>query len=90
MKGIYLTEECKKDIEDIIIELNDQIRISESLNDNIRASLETYEKKVYEMILESAIILPVEENWDDLSSKFWHEENSKRLYPNGLIIQPKK
>lgn len=45
---------------------------------------------VLEQILSSATILPVEESWEDLPLSFWYKDNSERLYPNGVIIQPKQ
>jgi hypothetical protein len=89
MKGIFLTEEGKKEIENQISELERQIKISESLDDTIRAGIETFEKRVYEEILTSATILPVEESWNIL----FHTVDGadiKNYYPNGVIIKPKQ
>ena len=93
MKGVYLSEEGKKAIEDKIAELEDIIeKYKECKNwmwfDTV-GQLEAYKE-----ILSSATILPVEENWDDAMVKaIKHEQNNgmEVLYPNGvIIIQPKQ
>ena len=77
MKGIYLTEQSKQEIEAKIKEL-EKVFIS---NDGSKTQEElvpiSLEYKIYKEILSSATILPVEKNY--VSSK----------YPQGVIIQPK-
>jgi hypothetical protein len=82
MKGIYLTTEAKQEIEAKIVEI-----------------IETYypfpegEKKigqliVYEEILSSATILPVEESWENVKDML--SINTLPIsYKQGVIIQPK-
>jgi hypothetical protein len=97
MKGIYLTEEGKKEIEAKIAELEkpaphwDGIYVSERAEERI---------ELYEEILESATILPVEEDWSIVGNKSIKSliddqvEEGKGIfevhYPNGVIIQPKQ
>ena len=57
MKGIYLTKKGFKNIKKIISDLEENIEISESNRDTIRAGVETYEKRAYEHILSSAKVL---------------------------------
>ena len=60
MKGIYLTKKGFKNIKKIISDLEENIEISESNRDTIRAGVETYEKRAYEHILSSAKVLKKE------------------------------
>jgi len=97
MKGIYLTEEAKKEIEAKIAELIIELKSSEETDEygigSMYAALGVYEK-----ILSSATILPVEESWEKLEENLLeglHEhtklENVISIdYPNGVIIEPKK
>ena len=90
MKGIYLTEQSKQEIEAKIAEL-ETIR-NESSSDNNDYYLGRL--KELEEILSSATILPVEEDWMDVDEAFyWDEDLSEKLnksHPNGVIIQPKQ
>jgi hypothetical protein len=86
MKGIYLTEEGKKAIEAIITNLKkpaphyDGIYVSEKADARI---------ELYEEILSSATILPVEDSWESVSEYMTFREQS--YYPHGvIIIQPKQ
>ncbi len=98
MKGIYLTEEAKKEIEAKISELGE--------TEDINSECWGIESSVYQEILSSATILPVEESWDivhehcyssfqnfkehEYEDYFCNEEKYfKKTYPNGVIIQPK-
>ena len=87
MKGIYLTPEGKQEVEAQIANLEQQIKISESSDDIIRAGIETFEKRVYEKFLSSATILPVEESWETAVDR---ETILHINYPQGVIIQPKQ
>lgn len=90
MKGIYLTEEGRKAIEDKIAELEDIIeKYKECKNwmwfDTI-GRLEAYKE-----ILSSATILPVEESWDGVFDKTFSQAYIEKDYPDGvIIIQPKQ
>ena len=91
MKGLYLTEEGKKAIEDEIAELEEDLKEASNrlICIDISAELNTYKR-----ILCYATILPVEEDWDDcMRLALKREENNgmEILYPNGvIIIQPKQ
>jgi hypothetical protein len=95
MKGIYLTEEGKKEIEAKIAELEnrkDYVGYRYVNNPYGNGTL-TGQIKIYKEILSSAIILPVEESWDNLSAIRNRLDNlkfAKEIYPNGVIIQPKQ
>lgn len=88
MKGIYLTEEGKKEIEAKIAELEITGLVREH-------HLAYYE--IYKEILSSAIVLPIEESYNDIQ----HFETSEHgtvirkhflmaNYSKGVIIQPKQ
>ena len=86
MKGVYLSEEGKKAIEDKIDELDKKWKGKVGYN------MVLYQIDLLKEILSSATILPVEESWDDaMIQALTHEQNNgmEVLYPNGLIIQPK-
>ena len=81
MKGIYLTEEDKKEIEKELVFLEDERKQSSSGDNN-----DYYQGRMRQLriILESAIILPLEESWDKTNAYY----NLKAKYPNGVIIKP--
>lgn len=85
MKGIYLTEQSKQEIEARIAKIKIELKSSEEMDEygigSIYAALDVYEK-----ILSSAIILPVEESWGNMPIGLNESELS---YPQGVIIQPK-
>ena len=87
MKGLYLTQEGKQEIEAKIAELEkpefhwDGIYVSEKAEERI---------EVYKEILSSATILPVEENWSNIIFNGEDEVNAENNYPNGVIIINKK
>jgi hypothetical protein len=78
MKGIYLTEEGKLELEDKISEIEKVNKLAGELANTALVN-------VYKEILSSAIILPIEENWYDVSKSVVFEN----IYPNGVVIQPK-
>ncbi len=84
MKGIYLTEEGKQELESKIAELAELVTSKETMSISYIAK-----HSVYSLILQSATILPVTESWDNI-----HEEDvanwSTLNYPKGVIIQPKQ
>jgi len=87
MKGIYLTEEGKKEIEDKIAELEVARREHEKVEiimfDSIWAAKTSQAIDLLREILSSATILPVYES-------LGHAMQNKDLNnPNGVIIQPK-
>jgi hypothetical protein len=87
MKGIYITEEGKKEIEAIITNLKkpaphyDGIYVSERADERM---------EVFEEILSSATILPVEEEWGAVIYFGEDEIDAEKSYPNGVIIKPKE
>jgi hypothetical protein len=94
MKGIYLTEEGKKEIESKITELRIINLELEKVEKHIRDKYwdwnyltNSANKKLYQEILSSAIILPVEESWG--STKLYSHSTPISIskdYPNGVII----
>jgi hypothetical protein len=90
MKGIYLTQEAKQEIEAKIAELN-----KIALNDERTEGFRLGRLKELNKILSSATILPVEESWyesvPDNTEEDWDsiEYVLKTNYPNGVIIQSK-
>jgi hypothetical protein len=89
MKGIYLTEEGKQEIEAKIQELERERFYGSELNSDYRIG----QQKVYKEILENFIILPVEKSWDDV--ELYPPDNESQIektlrLKNGVIIQPKQ
>jgi hypothetical protein len=78
MKGIYLTEEGKQELESKIAELAELATSKETMSISYIAK-----HSAYSLILQSATILPVEESWEH-GSKFTNVK-----YKQGVIIQPK-
>jgi hypothetical protein len=78
MKGIYLTAEGKKEIEAKIAELE---KFAIHKGDTSPRIIMLKE------ILSSAIILPVEEDWNDVYDCIY---SCKSNYPNGVIIKLKE
>jgi endonuclease/exonuclease/phosphatase (EEP) superfamily protein YafD len=90
MKGIYLTEEGKQEIEAKIAELE---RVyPEFLKNQLAGTLANRALvSAYKEILSSAIILSVEESWSDM--QILNNDNLeyvKSKFANGVIIQPKQ
>jgi hypothetical protein len=92
MKGIYLTEEGKQDIEakiaDLEINLEKHVQYCKITGCHYDYQFEQG-IEFYKEILSSATILPVAETWHDI-----HEEDvanwSEINYSQGVIIQPKQ
>jgi hypothetical protein len=80
MKGIYLTEESKKEIEA-------KIALYEFCN---LLPHQVGELKIFKEILASATILPVEESWDNAIDTHDVENAFMKHYPNGVIIKSKQ
>jgi hypothetical protein len=92
MKGIYLTEESKQEIEAKIAEL-EKYKDSDLCKDTRDWSFVSGKQAALKEVLESATILPVEENWLTIFEIHGMRKiisNFQDIYPNGLIIQPKK
>jgi hypothetical protein len=90
MKGIYLTEEGKKYIEDRINEIEKQMKLELEIGDPKDGLFLLGEGKliVYKTILSTSTTLPIEESWNH----FYHivdGTDTRAYYPNGVIIQPK-
>jgi hypothetical protein len=83
MKGIYLTEEGKKAIEDKIDELKNQEEFGHAYY-ILYGTIETLDE-----ILSSATIIPVEEDWGKIIFNEEYQIGAKKNYQNGVIIQPK-
>jgi hypothetical protein len=86
MKGIYLTEECKKDIKNQILEYESFLRKSKVIG--VEYLKTKYYIEFLKSLIISATILPVEESWDDVFSKTFSQAFITQDYPNGVIIQP--
>lgn len=87
MKGIYLTQEGKQEIEAKIAEL-EGTNIHLMKPSHTLGSLEGRISALKE-ILSSATILPVEESWNNISNNTFDRANNSEIYPQGVIIQPK-
>jgi hypothetical protein len=82
MKGIYLSQEGKKAIEDYLEGLNTYLNPETLLYNDGKIDL-------LKEILSSATILPVEESWEGVSKDI--SPIDEVYYPNGvIIIQPKQ
>jgi hypothetical protein len=82
MKGIFLTEQSKKEIEDKINELEERERNS-PLHDFVRLGKISQLKEV----LEFAIVLPVKNDWNRATDEVWGSGSWEQCYPNGVIIE---
>jgi hypothetical protein len=89
MKGIYLTEEGKKEIEDKIAELKRELKQFEKYQSISREPI-LKQISVYKEILSSATILPVEESWKIVIDIYDPKGICNKYYPLGVIIQPKQ
>jgi hypothetical protein len=89
MKCIYLTEEGKQEIEAKIAELEKII----TLHPAVHVIGTIHRSELYKEILASAIILPVEESWEDSLDRTEVTDciyANKLYYPQGVIIQTKQ
>jgi hypothetical protein len=82
MKGIYLTEEGKLELEDKISEIEKVNKLAGELANTALVN-------AYKEILSSATILPVEESWATIDFKYPTYFSQMTTFPNGVIIQPK-
>jgi hypothetical protein len=86
MKGIYLTEEGKKAIEDRVAELEEHLKEEANpfIYTDVSAELNTYKR-----ILCYATVLPIEKSWGRIIFNGEDEVKAENSYPNGVIIQLK-
>ncbi len=87
MKGIYLTQEGKQEIEAKIAELEKFYMTARKVG--VTMERIDWEIQYLKEILSSAIILPVEESWENADKKSDYGLSSKEFYPQGVVIQPK-
>jgi hypothetical protein len=87
MKGIYLTEQGKQEIEAKIAELELDEKIHEKNGFIMGANMNHGFVDALKEMLSSATILPVEESWGNIPIGVNESELS---YPQGVIIQPKQ
>jgi hypothetical protein len=87
MKGIYLTQEGKQEIESKIAELEEENKFPVDKWEEGKNQGKIY---ILEEILSSATILPVEESWNlsVVAITPFKQGLLKTLYKNGVIIQP--
>ena len=89
MKGIYLTQEGKEELEAKIAELDECI---EDLKDEIMKDYFIGKKTLLEEILASATIIPVEESWGVVEKRtnMMDEHQLRLIYHQGVIIKSKQ
>jgi hypothetical protein len=91
MKGIYLTQEGKQEIEAKIAKLElkfeDEKKSKSPLEFLLGECIGV--QIILKEILASATILPVEESWNNLSNNTLDRANNSEIYPQGVIIQSK-
>ena len=98
MKGIYLTEEAKKAIEDKIAELEAKRDDAAEDNDVLYVNSCIVQIFAYYEIVSSATILPTQRTWESLEEDLFkdvHPDTDRTqmmyvVYPNGVIITDKK
>jgi hypothetical protein len=92
MKGIYLTEEGKKEIEAKIANLKKSEEVNLRTGFKMGADMNGGFIDALETILLSATVLPVEENWEDV--ELYPPDNESQFektmsFKNGVIIKSK-
>ena len=87
MKGIYLTEQGKQEIEAKIAELELDEKIHEKNGFIMGANMNHGFVDALKEMLSSATILPVEKSWGNMPIGVNESELS---YPQGVVIQPKQ
>jgi hypothetical protein len=88
MKGIYLTEQGKQEIEAKIAELELNEKIHEKNGFIMGANMNHGFVDALKEMLSSATILPVEESWDYILNTY--KSSVLEHYRQGVIIQPKQ
>jgi hypothetical protein len=92
MKGLYLTEEGKKEIEGLISDFEKTFKQSWSCQTILRYGI-LGKISILKEILSSSTILPVEESWENALTNTEVTDciySSKMNYPNGVIIKSKE
>jgi len=94
MKGIYLTQEAKQEIEAKIVELEKSIK---DPKDEIMRDYFQGQESLLKEILSSATILPEETSWNEIQPIETQEWGTvirmnylMANYPQGVIIKPKE
>ena len=90
MKGIYLTEQGKKELEAKIAELEKEKASNLIQNLTGFANMNFGEIETYKEILSSAIILPVYSSWEDVETfPPDNESQAEKILKikNGVVIQ---
>jgi hypothetical protein len=92
MKGIYLTEEGKQEIEAKIAELELNEKIHEKNGFIMGANMNHGFVDALKEMLSSATILPVEESWEETCCElpFYIKQQLENNFSTGVIIQPKQ
>jgi hypothetical protein len=88
MKGVYLSEEGKKSIENKIAELENYTYATQNIWIEGQNSGML---KILEEIVSSATLLHVEESWDTVEFSYDSPlEDLQEKYPNGVVIKSKQ
>jgi len=89
---VYLTEEGRKELELIIKELENKWKnckpypMYDDYVDKLAEQSNLWGKiTIYKEILSNNIILPIEEDWDNVGAT--KEQKLSKHYPNGVIIK---
>jgi hypothetical protein len=85
MKGIYITEECKKELETKIDEPERQLYLKEMYESTWHRF--SGKKSMLKEILSLATILPVEDSWGKVPMG---TNECELTLPNGVIIETKQ
>lgn len=82
MNGIYLSPEGKALIESKIAELETELTLPYEYKVIAKGKID-----ILKEILSNATVLPVEESWEAVDES---TNTIPKVYPHGLIIQPKQ
>jgi hypothetical protein len=85
MKGIYITEEGRREIEEKVVELEEQLG-SKDIYLTVWYGL-NHKKIMLKEILSTATILPVEDSWGKVPMG---TNECELTLPQGVIIKPKQ
>lgn len=92
----YITEEIKKELEAKIAELENGRKEHETVQigmfDSIWAAKTTQAIDLLNEILSEAVVLPVEESWEDACWElpFYIKQQLENNFSTGVIIHPKQ
>jgi hypothetical protein len=81
MTKIYLTEDGRKEFESKIVNIENEWRGKVGYN------MVLYQIETLKELLESAIVLPVKNDWDRATDDVWGSGSWEQCYPNGVIIE---